>query len=85
MMGGADLSGERPRREAVLAVRVFFESRRNRLTVMRGKKVKKIGPSRLDRTFKAGVYLQDSEFLAAALVGTPVRALLAASSVDGTL
>ena len=47
------------------------------LTVMRSKKVKKIGPSRIDRTFKAGVYLQDSEFMTAALAGVPVHAPLA--------
>jgi len=50
---------------------------RNKLMVMRGKKVKKIGPSRVDQIFKAGVYLQDSEFLAAALAGVPVSAPLA--------
>ena len=50
---------------------------RNNLTVMRSKNVKKIGPSRVDQTFKAGVYLQDSEFMTAALAGVPVSAPLA--------
>jgi len=50
---------------------------RNKLVVMRGKKQKKIGPSRVDQIFKAGVYLQDSEFMAAALAGIPVSAPLA--------
>jgi 2-hydroxy-4-carboxymuconate semialdehyde hemiacetal dehydrogenase len=50
---------------------------RNELTVMRGKKVKKIGPRWVDRIFKAGVYLQDFEFMAAALAGVPVSAPLA--------
>ncbi len=50
---------------------------RNKLTVMHGKKVKKIGPNLIDRTFKAGVYLQDFEFMAAALAGVPVSAPLA--------
>jgi predicted dehydrogenase len=57
--------------------KLTIDTVRNQLTVMRGKKVKKIGPSRLDRTFKAGVYLQDSQFLAAALAGVPVCAPLA--------
>ncbi len=50
---------------------------RNELRVMQGRKVVKIGPDRVDRIFKAGVYLQDSEFLAAALAGEPVAPPLA--------
>jgi UDP-N-acetylglucosamine 3-dehydrogenase len=57
--------------------KLSIDTVRNQLTVMRGKKVKKIGSSRLDLTFKAGVYLQDALFLEAALAGVPVSAPLA--------
>ncbi|MHC4859859.1 MAG: hypothetical protein ACYTDY_07185, partial [Planctomycetota bacterium] len=47
------------------------------LTVTRKKKVRRVPRARVDRTFKAGVYLQDGEFLAAALAGAPVSRPLA--------
>ena len=50
---------------------------KNILIAAHGKKVRTFQPSGTDRAFKAGVYLQDAEFLAAALARVPVRAPLA--------
>jgi predicted dehydrogenase len=50
---------------------------KNRLLAAHGKNVQTFRPSGTDRAFKAGVYLQDARFLAAALAGVPVGAPLA--------
>ena len=50
---------------------------RNLLKVTIGKKDRIIRPSRVDKIFKSGVYLQDFEFLTAASKGVPVAAPLA--------
>ena len=47
---------------------------RNRLTATHGKSVRMFRPGPVDWVFKAGVYLQDFQFLAAALTGAPVPA-----------
>jgi predicted dehydrogenase len=46
---------------------------RNRLTATHRKAVRRFRPGRIDWVFKAGVYLQDFQFLAAALAGAPVE------------
>jgi predicted dehydrogenase len=46
----------------------------NRLTATHRKAVRTFRPDRTDWVFKAGVYLQDFQFLAAALAGAPAPA-----------
>ena len=50
---------------------------KNKLLAAHGKTVRTFRPSGTDRVFKAGVYLQDAQFLAAALAGVPIGAPLA--------